>query len=201
MRSNSASLTSSIGRLRCVVPALLTMTSMRPKAPVARWTSAATSPSTATSPAQKIALPPLPTIAAATRSPPAGLMSLTTTVAPSCAKRSAIPSPNPEAAPVTTASLPASLMGLSSRRLELVRERVLVGARDVAQAVAHRPQAHLVVKRHDRGIVDREFGGPLQERLALRVVDAHERVFEQQINLRVRIVAAVGGAEALFLAR
>ena len=37
-------------------------------------------------------------------------MSFTTTFAPSCANRIAIPSPNPDPAPVTTATLFASLM-------------------------------------------------------------------------------------------
>src|SRR3954454_12471953 len=39
-------------------------------------------------------------------------MSLTTTLAPSAAKRLAMPSPNPEAAPVTIATLPSSRMAL-----------------------------------------------------------------------------------------
>src|SRR6266849_5191477 len=49
-------------------------------------------------------------ISAATRRPPPSSMSLTTTRAPSSAKRLAMPSPKPEPPPVTIATLPASLM-------------------------------------------------------------------------------------------
>src|SRR5215469_15729368 len=115
MRSNSASLTSSRGRLRWVVPALLTMTSMRPCASSVRRTSAATSASTDTSPVRNDATPPAARISCATRSPFSAWMSLTTTVAPSDAKRLAMPSPNPEPAPVTIAIL------RSSRRLPMAQ--------------------------------------------------------------------------------
>src|SRR4029453_2776485 len=107
MRSNSSSVTSSIGWLRCVVPALLTTISRSPKAASVVATRRATSLSLETSPAQNCALPPAPTISRVTRSPFATSMSLTTTFAPSAAKRLAMPSPNPDPAPVTMAILPA----------------------------------------------------------------------------------------------
>src|SRR5215470_258428 len=98
-----------MGRLRWVVPALLTTTSIRPNASCARPISAATSASTATLPARNTALPEAAVISRVTRSPASALRSLRTRRAPSCANRRAIPSPNPEPAPVTIATLPASL--------------------------------------------------------------------------------------------
>src|SRR5579871_28713 len=49
--------------------------------------------------------PCAPSISLATREPPASAMSLTTSLAPSSAKRLAIASPKPEPPPVTTATL------------------------------------------------------------------------------------------------
>ena len=81
--------------------------------------------------------------------------------------------------------------------LELPRERVLVGARHIGDAVARRPQVDLEVQRNDAGVVDRELGRALQQRLALGVVDGRERILGQRVDLAVRIAAAVRGAEAL----
>src|SRR4030095_7309600 len=108
MRSNSSSVTSSIGWLRCVVPALLTTISRSPKAARRVATRPPTSGSLGTSPKQNPPPPPAPAISRATRSPFATSMSLTTTFAPSAAKRLAMPSPNPDPAPVTMEILPAS---------------------------------------------------------------------------------------------
>src|SRR6185437_11661576 len=107
MRSNSASVTSSNGLLRCVQPALLTTMSSRPKAWRVAATAAAMSSARVTSHLSAIA--PCPA-ASATCWAPCRLMSSSATRAPSAAKRIAIPAPNPEPAPVTMATLPFKRM-------------------------------------------------------------------------------------------
>src|SRR3989304_9074873 len=86
------------------------MMSRRPKAVSAAPITPRHSPPRVTSARTNSALPPAVAISPATRSPPAALTSFTTTRAPSCAKRFAMPSPNPEPAPVTMATFPVSLM-------------------------------------------------------------------------------------------
>ena len=56
--------------------------------------------------AHGLARPPAAAIASATRMAPASFTSATTTLAPSAASRRAVASPMPDAAPVTTATLP-----------------------------------------------------------------------------------------------
>jgi len=85
---------------------LLTSTSSRPKAESAASIMAFTAAARETSVQTKRAVPPSRTIASTSRRPPSSLTSAATTLAPSRAKRAAIASPNPEAAPVTTAVLP-----------------------------------------------------------------------------------------------
>src|SRR5262245_54258614 len=109
-RSNSASVTSSIGLLRCVVPALLMTISTRPKrlrvASTALSTSAAMETSHFTTRAE------LP-ISALTLCAPCSLRSAIVTSAPSRANIRAISAPNPEAPPVTSATLSSNLTCLS----------------------------------------------------------------------------------------
>src|SRR2546421_8616276 len=57
-----------------------------------------------------------------------------------------------------------SYLGVSLRRPEFVRERVLVGARHVNDTVAGSPETHLMVERNDGRIVDRQLGCALQQR-------------------------------------
>ena len=113
MRSNSASPTSSNGWLRCVTPALLTTMSMPPKASVAVRTMASTSIFLRHVALHGMILSPKP---AASSRTPWPLMSAATTLAPSSTNRSAMARPNPEAAPVTIATLPASFMSTSLQR-------------------------------------------------------------------------------------
>src|SRR5579872_390472 len=93
------------------MPALFTRMSMRPPKATAACASAATSASLETSARTAVAAAPSRSATAAAPSP---LPSATITFAPSATKRLAIPSPNPDAAPVTIATLPASLPALSS---------------------------------------------------------------------------------------
>src|SRR5690242_9208458 len=130
MRSNSASVTSRRGRLRCVVPALLTTASRRPCASRVDCTSLATSASIDTLAATNRAWAPVDRISSATRSPARTLMSFTITFAPSAAKRRAIPSPNPDAAPVTIAILP------SRRPLAMLQDDRLQGGESVQRLEA-----------------------------------------------------------------
>ena len=86
----------------------------RRKYPASNFTSAAQSASLETSafderrPCRQRRL-----ISRATRSPPSTLMSLTTTLQPSCAKRLEMPSPNPDPPPVTIATLSFNLISCS----------------------------------------------------------------------------------------
>ena len=107
MRSNVASSTSSIGRLRCVMPALLTTMSGTPNA----LDGTLRPPVRHRRQRRDIGFD-----GNRTRSPIAvgdaaawfSRMSTTATRAPSAAKRRAIPSPNPLPAPVTRAIFPRS---------------------------------------------------------------------------------------------
>ncbi|CFN68090.1 Uncharacterised protein [Bordetella pertussis] len=95
-----------MGRLRCVVPALLTTMSSPSNAFSVAASRLATAALSETSARTKTAWPPAALIAAATRWPPASLISATATLAPSRANAAAMPSPKPEPAPVTMAVLP-----------------------------------------------------------------------------------------------
>ena len=79
--------------------------------------------------------------------------------------------------------------GPSLLRRELVRQRGLVDARLVGDAVARRPLRHLEMQRDEPGVVDRELGRALQVRLALDVVDGLQRVLGQRVDLAVRVAA------------
>src|SRR5271169_6885630 len=107
MRSNSASSISISGLLRCVVPALLTTMSTRPKASMMVLAARSTSARFDTS-AQTAIPPPPKRLAAASAT--SALRSRHATRAPSRAKISAIPNPNPCPAPVTSAVLPFNRM-------------------------------------------------------------------------------------------
>ena len=96
---------------RMVTPALFTSTSILPYAVSDSSTSRATSCSLVMSAFTASAVPPFATIDAETAAAPAASRSAQTTAAPSSAKRSAVSRPMPDAAPVTTAFLPASLTG------------------------------------------------------------------------------------------
>src|SRR5882672_3580578 len=91
--------------MRCVVPALLTTMFNPEKVSSVTFSIAFQSASLDTSPLKNAALPPAALISPATRSPPSTLMSFTTILQPSSAKRLAMPSPKPEPAPVTIAIL------------------------------------------------------------------------------------------------
>src|SRR5271157_256544 len=112
MRSNSASSISISGLLRCVVPALLTTMSTRPKASMTVLAARSTSARFDTS--AQIAMPPPPNRLAAA-SATSVLRSRQATRAPSRTKISAMPKPNPCPAPVTSAVLPFSRSSAPSR--------------------------------------------------------------------------------------
>src|SRR6218665_590557 len=99
--SNSSSLTSNKGRVRCVQPALLTITSSRPLRRRASSIRASTWAERVMSAWKKLAVPPAAVMSATTRWPLAASMSLTMTLPPSAARRLAMPSPMPLPAPVT----------------------------------------------------------------------------------------------------
>src|SRR5690348_5010957 len=107
MRSKSSSGRPSSGCGRWPMPALLTRTSRLPKRSTAAATIACTSRAFVTSARTPTAFLPS---AAAARSAPAPSRSATTTFAPSATNFLAMPSPNPDAAPVTTAIFPSSRM-------------------------------------------------------------------------------------------
>src|SRR6185312_11994955 len=86
------------------------MTSMRPNASIALPTISSNSDACDTSVCVHMAAPP---ISPATRSARLALRSATTIFAPSSAKRLAMPSPKPDAAPVMTATLSFSRMLVS----------------------------------------------------------------------------------------
>ena len=89
--------------------ALLCSTSRPPKCFAAASIIAITEASSATSATWPTARPPAASISFATASAPAPFTSATTTAAPSRASSSAVARPMPDAAPVTIATLPASL--------------------------------------------------------------------------------------------
>src|SRR5690348_2838444 len=107
------------------------MMSRRPKRPVASLTMASTSARCETSALQATAASP---ISPATRSAPGPFRSATTTLAPSSAKRFAMPSPKPDAAPVTIATLPLR----RSMRLLLPFQFVVYGSFEHTQMMKHR---------------------------------------------------------------
>src|SRR5207253_10625000 len=85
----------------------------------------------------------------------------------------------------------------SSRRLELVREGILVGARHVADAASRSPEAYLMIERDDRRVVDRNLGRTLQQRFAPGIVDRNERVLQHQVQLGIGVMSTVRRAETL----
>src|SRR5262245_27367852 len=117
-RSQSASLVSTRDCGACGAPALLTRMSSRPNCLTAMLIIAAASASRATSARQKAAAVP----SSRATSAPASRQSTSTMRAPSWTKRRQIAAPNPEAPPVTTATLFASRMSFSARG-ELVEPR------------------------------------------------------------------------------
>src|SRR5438874_128699 len=92
-------------------------------------------------------------------------------------------------APSTVARAARSAGGRLFGGPELVRERIFIGPRQVADAIPRSPQAHLMVQRNDGRVVDRELGRALQQRLALDIVHGDQRVLEDRVNLDVRIMA------------
>src|SRR5580704_19601080 len=91
-----------------LMPALLNMTSRRPKARTAAAIIALTLARSTTFTCSAIASPPSFSIAAATRSAAARSMSATATRAPSAARSRAMPSPMPPAPPVTMIDFPST---------------------------------------------------------------------------------------------
>ncbi len=114
-RSQSSSV-ASITEPLLFTPALLYNTSTRPNSlliwanALSTWAGSAMSAPTAT------ALPPAPAISAAVSLAASAAMSTSATAAPSRANNSAAARPIPDPAPVTTATLPASLPVISASR-------------------------------------------------------------------------------------
>src|SRR5436190_16775439 len=125
MRSKSASSSDSSGCGRWPMPALLTRMSRPSKRSIAVRTIASTSAAFVTSARTPAASRPSES---ATRIAPSPSRSATTTRAPSATNFLAMPSPNPDAAPVTMAIFPASRM----------RAPFVVNVGEVASAVMDR---------------------------------------------------------------
>src|SRR5919106_6588444 len=89
-------------------PALFTRQSMPPKRSTAPSRAPPTEPVSPTSHSRNDARPPEASISATTAAPRSRSMSVTATVKPSQARRSAIARPRPDAAPVTNATRPSS---------------------------------------------------------------------------------------------
>ena len=104
-RWKSASLVSS-RTPSVMIPALFTMTSMRPCAETVLATSASTSPFCETSTSRPVARPPESVIAATVSWALSVFRSAHTTIAPASASREADARPMPRPAPVTTATRP-----------------------------------------------------------------------------------------------
>ena len=107
-RSQVASSTSPAGRNQSMIPALLTSTSAPPCSPVAR-TTAVTPSSVARSPATGTTLASSDS-AVTSSSSRSALTSAAMMTAPSSARRSVMALPMPDAAPVTMATRPSSLL-------------------------------------------------------------------------------------------
>src|SRR5262245_31520768 len=83
----------------------------------------------------------------------------------------------------------------------LRRQRVLIGARLVVEALAEAPGGHLEVER-DRAVVGYGEAARLGEDFAaLLVVDRGERLVDERVERRIGIAARVAEAAALVLAR
>src|SRR5687767_10184011 len=77
------------------------------------------------------------------------------------------------------------------------RQRVLVGARLIGEAAAHRPGVHLVVQRNDADVIDRHLGSAREQLGALRVVRRGERLVQEFVHLGIGVAAAVRCPHAL----
>src|SRR6185369_7282564 len=104
---------------RNTVPALLTRISRLSQTVRKRVYIFSTARPSATSAGTPIARPPAAVISSTTLCAASSRMSLIATIAPSRANSSAIARPIPEPAPVTRATLPSSVMPLSSIRLHV----------------------------------------------------------------------------------
>ncbi|MNT45360.1 hypothetical protein D3C72_1819420 [compost metagenome] len=108
VRSHSSTLSLSSGDSG-ITPALLTNTSMRPKASTVAAASFSRSARFATSVATAMASPPASRISATTWSSRSVRRAASTTLAPRAARWRAVDSPRPLLAPVTMATLPLML--------------------------------------------------------------------------------------------
>src|SRR6266851_1327312 len=171
-RCQSSSESSQIGNERPVIPALLTSTSRRPQAPSTRATAPSTSLARVTSPTSAKAPRPTPRAAVST---PSASWSSRATRAPSAARRVAMASPIPRAAPVTRAVLPATV--IASRP---------AARRPSGRTAAAGPVPHVVERarrdQHARagaglvhGPLDGHDGLPLHHEDVLAGRDGHDR--------------------------
>ena len=126
------------------MPAQFTSTSMRPCAARTASNRAATELSSATSTSASTAAKPDVRRAAAASAAAALRTSASTTTAPSCAKRRAVASPIPEAAPVTMLTLSCSRMAVSRSLVVLPPANV---HRPTRRPSARRRRVHSPVHR------------------------------------------------------
>src|ERR1043166_3793899 len=76
----------------------------------------------------------------------------------------------------------------------LRRQRVLIRARLVVEALAEAPDGHLKVERDGAEVGHREAASLCENFAALLVVDGGERLVDERVERRIRIAARVGKA-------
>src|SRR5438105_11072323 len=167
--SQSASVTARAG-LRMLVPALLTSTSIRPKASRASPTNRATSAGRVTSPSRARTRPPCARSPSAASSPRSRWRLTMTRSAPKRARPSAMARPRPREAPVTsttlppTSSPPGAMLAQARPLPQVPEERPEVGGQrlrllqrgKVAAGRHHRPAPNVVdaFRPRPRGVED-----------------------------------------------
>src|SRR5688572_370611 len=147
------------------MPAAVTTTCNAPNVSMAAVATASLSTRLVTSHRTNTARPPTASTAATVSAPRSACSSATTTAAPSSASRTAVARPMPFPAPVTTATLPASLLIGRPRRVRLRLPRL---SRRPRRSLRHLAPGQFVVVAHLAGKPER----PLGEVVALHLVGA-----------------------------
>src|SRR5947209_2077467 len=172
-----------------MTPALLTRVSSRPKCATVSATTARARCSSVTSASSTSASPPAARMRAASASSRSRRRATSATCAPCAASATAVASPIPELAPVTSATVPSSVpaMALRCRRLEeRPRELRRIERRERVLSLAETDVFH----RHDDLVDDPHEHAAFRGGVELGDDDARQlRRFVEELRLRERVLA------------